>query len=1820
MGHVSTPLSEYGGQVPRPSTTSAPGRSPRRRPGRISLERRTPLPITATSMSRHAASTSSRHPVSSPSGSPTGVMPPYSMWVSSTARSIARNDALRTSRRRLTRLLTSARVSALTTQAATRSSPPRRPDTTTQFALAVRGTSYALLIAAVSARSGSISTTATSAACSQPDNSRATGSARSPGFSRAGKDRRSPMWGRLMSVTVNGWPECHLWDVLRSTAISLNRVRVPPVPLPQLGDVEIAEVREHDAHPPHFFEFRPFRLQPVTPTRSLRADRTKEKQLSSPSTRRWGKGGVAALCCPLAPAPLTLPPSASANPAGTGLVISEVYGGGGNSGATYRQDFIELYNPSGEAIDLAGLSVQYRSASGNLGRVTTLEGSVPSHRHWLVAEAGGTVGSALPTPDDTDTANLSGTTGTVVLSSSSTAVAIDDPSVLDLVGYGDTTGFEGTAPAGALSNTTSAARNAAGRDTDENAFDIAVGAPTPDASGATTAPQPPAPAEPHTIEEIQGTGSASPLQDQRVVTQGVVTAAYPTGGFSGFYLQTPGTGADADSDSHRASDAVFVYLGAAPATAYPAIGDYVAVTGQVSEFHGLTELNADTDGIKALGDTDEAPTPAEVSWPASDVHREALEGMLTAPQGAFTVTDNFALNQYAEIGLARGTRPLRQPTDVARPGAAATAVATQNASRLVTLDDGSSTNYLTSGKDQPLPYLTPEHPIRVGAEVTFTSPVVVDYRNDSWKLQPTSQLTGGPDGNAAHMQPATFTNTRAARPENVASDLKIASFNVLNYFKETGTDWENEPGPPPPNECTFFHDRTGDPVTVNSCNGDGPRGAAEDEDKQRQQAKIVQAINTLGADVLSLEEIENSAKYDGADARDAALAALVDALNDDAGSTLWSFVPSPAVGSRPTVAEEDVIRTAFIYKRAKVSPVGASQILTGSTAFGNAREPLAQVFKPEGGAANQQFAVIVNHFKSKGSGSGPDADQGDGQGGSNASRVAQAKALVGFVNDVKAGTDTRTVFLTGDFNSYTKEDPMQVLYDAGYTDLGSTLTDESTYLFDGVVGSLDHVLANGPALGLVKGADVWNINSVESVAFEYSRYNYNATDFYQENPFRSSDHDPLLVGFEPPAADHTVALNLLGMNDFHGRIDTNTTKWATTVERLRDVAGPESTLLISAGDNIGASLFPSASADDNPTIDVLNALGLDASSVGNHEFDKGFADLTDHVMKRAEWQYVGANVYNKGSDDPALPEYATFPRDGLTVGVIGGVTEQTPSLVSPQGIENLTFGDPVVAANRAADELTDGNEANGEADVIVASFHEGASEGTPDGATFDQEVAAGGAFAHIVKDLSPKVDAVFTGHTHKVYAWDAPVPGQPGKTRPILQTGEYGNNVGQIRLFLDPATGDITSYSAGNIARSATEDTGYPRVAAVKTVVDQALADANAIGSVPKGQLSDDITTAYGTGHFDNGRWVGPDPANPKTGRDDRGSESTLGNLVAEAMRETLADPARGGADIGITNPGGLRDELFYKGVAGSDTNGDGVITYAEANAVLPFVNNLWTVDLTGAQLKQVLEQQWQTDAAGNVVTSRPFQHLGLSRNVDVTLDASKPAGSRVTSVRINGEPLDPNRTYTVGTVSFLATGGDNFRAFTLGKGTDTGLVDRDAWISYRENHKPLAAQFDRRQVYAAGLPSSIGAGDTVSFTLSKLNLTSLGTPESKTVDVVLKTGDTTTPVDGSPFPVTTTPVTAGGTNGGGGTAAIAFTAPARIPAGSTFVATVRPSGTTVTIPATETAVPAADTTTDATVAPAKVIVRATKAIVRATVKAGADPAGVGSVSVFEGG
>ena len=810
---------------------------------------------------------------------------------------------------------------------------------------------------------------------------------------------------------------------------------------------------------------------------------------------------------------------AQATPAGDAVVINEVYANGGSAGASYKTKFVELYNPTDKDINVSGWSLQYRTAAGT----SAFSGVIPLGDHhieplgtFLVSGgSNGANGLDLPAADVAGaSANPAGGGGTFALSKSTTALTgvpsavLADSNVVDLVGYGSSTTFEGAAAASGNSVALSLSR-AAGADTDQSGTNFTASGPTPvacgdvcDGGGGVVLP----PTD-QTIAEIQGPGVTSPFAGQQVTTTGVVTAVYKTGGFSGAYIQTAGTGGDLDLATHDASDGVFVFSSAFAAAVNK--GDLVETTGGVSEFNGMTELSTSAGNWTVLAEAHAPVTPADVNFPLGETQRESLEGMLLLPQGAFTITNNFATNRYAEIGLAAGTKPLDQPTNVARPLTAEyDGVIAANATKLVTLDDGASLNFLGAANQlTALPWLTADNEVRAGAPVAFEDPVVLDYRNNLWKLQPTEQLTAGGD------EPVTIANTRAAAPEPVGGDVTIGTFNVLNYFTTVGEEYAG-------GTCSYYQDRAGENITVRSCTNNGPRGAANQTNLARQQAKIVAAINTLGADVVSLEEIENSAAM--GQPRDTALNALVAALNAAAGAGTWTAVPSPA--NVPTTGE-DVIRTAFIYKSAAVELVGASEILD-SPAFSNARAPLAQTFRPVEGAGADTFVAIVNHFKSKGSGSGEDADQGDGQGASNHARTLQAQALVDFAAAKKAEAGVGTVVLTGDFNSYNEEDPVQVIEDAGYVNVPRVLTEKDTYQFGGLIGSLDHVFISEGSFGKVSGADIWNINSVESVAREYSRFNYNVTDFYKADPYRASDHDPEIVGLNNAKAPTVTTVKL----------------------------------------------------------------------------------------------------------------------------------------------------------------------------------------------------------------------------------------------------------------------------------------------------------------------------------------------------------------------------------------------------------------------------------------------------------------------------------------------------------------------------------------------------------------------------------------------------------------------------------------------------------------------------------------------------------------------
>ncbi len=994
--------------------------------------------------------------------------------------------------------------------------------------------------------------------------------------------------------------------------------------------------------------------------------------------------------------------SASAAPA-SHVIINEIYVNGGSANATYTNKFVELYNPTDQAVDISEWSLQYRpptnSAAFTPGLKIDLDGIIAPGKHFLVSGASNVTtnpaGAPLPTPDQVTTFNPGNGGGSLALVSSTDLVPAvtgdltgsqGSYGIVDFIGWGTANTFETKgAPAPSATNQPRAITRTGFSDTDDNSVDFtltAAGGATPQACGATCVLPVPPPLN-ASIAEIQGTGPKSPQRRGQATTRGVVTAAYPTGGFSGAFIQTAGSGGPIDLATHRASDGIFVF-GSAFANGVR-IGDHVEVTGRVVEFQGLTEITFPTWTV--LDEPAEAVKPAQVAFPLTEEQKESLEGMLLEPQGDYTITDNYRTNQYGEIGVAPGPKPFDTPTNVVAPGAPAIAKARQNAAALITLDDGASIDFLYGSPSTPLPWLRPDNEVRVGAPVDFTQPVVLDYRNNAWKLQPREHLTAEGD------EPVRFGSTRTGAPEDVGGQVKLATFNVLNYFSTTGVDYVAGGG-----TCTFYTDREGAAVTTNECgtpsasSGNGPRGAANADSLARQQAKIVNAINTLDADVVSLEEIENSAKL--GKPRDTALDTLVAALNAEAGAGTWAAVPSPA--TVPTTGE-DVIRTAFIYKPATLKTVGSSTILD-DPAFVNARAPLAQVFTQVDRPASGTFAVIVNHFKSKGSGSGADADQGDGQGASNLARTKQASALVAFAADVEKAAGTDKVFLTGDFNSYNKEDPVTIIEEAGFVNLAAELTDKETYMFDGAVGSLDHVFASRAARPTVTGTDIWNINSYEALAREYSRYNYNATILWDDSPYRASDHDPEIVGFDAARFSTTTTVKAPA-----------TVRKGTAVEVEAAVATGGSTrptgeVTLREGDTVL----------DTATLDA-GAAGLDAGAlaIGSHVLTVAYAGDTEHAASSSS---VTVRVLKSETGLSAAPVRGTYGT-GARLVVTGAPGASGPVYVSAGGRQvgsgTMSGGSASIALPRTLDVGT----------TALTVFYAGNATFDPDSTTTSITVA-----------------------------------------------------------------------------------------------------------------------------------------------------------------------------------------------------------------------------------------------------------------------------------------------------------------------------------------------------------------------------------------------------------------------------------------------------------------------------------------------------------------
>ncbi|WP_104191429.1 choice-of-anchor I family protein [Cryobacterium sp. Y82] len=529
-------------------------------------------------------------------------------------------------------------------------------------------------------------------------------------------------------------------------------------------------------------------------------------------------------------------------------------------------------------------------------------------------------------------------------------------------------------------------------------------------------------------------------------------------------------------------------------------------------------------------------------------------------------------------------------------------------------------------------------------------------------------------------------------------------------------------------------------------------------------------------------------------------------------------------------------------------------------------------------------------------------------------------------------------------------------------------------------------------------------------------------------------------------------IQVLGINDFHGRLDANARNQEAGAAVLAGAVAQlktenPNTLFVSAGDNIGASTFTSFSQQDEPTIDALLAAGLDASVVGNHEFDAGWDDLKNRVRSSfGDPRYaLGANVYLKGTKTPALSEYWVKEVDGIRVGFIGTVTAQTASMVSPAGIADIEFGDQLEAANRVAAQLQDGSTGNGEADVIVLLTHEG-GVGTDCAAIGAADTLYGG----LIRGASANIDAILSGHTHATYNCSYPVDGwTDGLERPVMQSGQYGMNLDRVNIAVDPASKAVLSLTSSLVDLHNGTAGLFPADQTVAQIVADAKAQADIVGSVEVGAISADITRAY------------------KGVAEDRGSESTLGNLVADIQLWATSNADFGGepAEIAFMNPGGVRTDLSF--------GEDGKVTYKEVATVQPFANTLVTMDLTGAQLRAVLEEQWQP--------SRSKLHLGVSEGFSYLYEPDAAPGEHIVGMSLNGVAISPAAVFRVTTNSFLATGGDKFTTFAAGiNATDTGQADLAATLSYFEQHALVDPAPLGRAVLAGTDWASVEVGDAV--------------------------------------------------------------------------------------------------------------------------------------------
>ncbi|WNI23394.1 5'-nucleotidase C-terminal domain-containing protein [Streptomyces sp. ITFR-16] len=560
--------------------------------------------------------------------------------------------------------------------------------------------------------------------------------------------------------------------------------------------------------------------------------------------------------------------------------------------------------------------------------------------------------------------------------------------------------------------------------------------------------------------------------------------------------------------------------------------------------------------------------------------------------------------------------------------------------------------------------------------------------------------------------------------------------------------------------------------------------------------------------------------------------------------------------------------------------------------------------------------------------------------------------------------------------------------------------------------------------------------------------------------------------------DRTVDVQLLSFNDLHGNLEPPAGSAGTVNETQADGTtkavpaggveylasslrtarkGHPYSITAAGGDMVGASPLLSGLFHDEPTIEALNKIDLDVTSVGNHEFDEGATELArlqkggchpvegcyekGKKFKGADFPYLAANVTDEKTGKPILKPYTVWKKNGVKIGFIGVTLEGTPDIVTANGVKGLKFHDEIETVNKYAKELDRQGVKS-----IVALIHEG---GAPASSSYNYDCDSPGAgdgisgpITDIAKGISPKVDALVTGHTHQAYVCTIPDPA--GNPRLVTSAASFGKLYTDTTLTYDRRTNDIVRTAVkGSGKKGSKHHTPAPaNPVSANHIVDRDQKPAKdmtdliarwntlaaPISNRPQGYISADIN-----------------------GRGSTAPEKPLGNLIADAQLEGLAPADKGGAVVAFMNPGGIRADLVYKA---SGSEGDGVVTYGESFTVQPFTNMMNVVDLTGAQLVAALQQQ----VSGSNEASPKI--LQVSKGLTYTLDLTKSGAARVVTdtIKLNGEAIDPAKTYRVAMNEFLAGGGDGFAA--LGEGTDklVGASDLDLFNAYLAAHSTASA------------------------------------------------------------------------------------------------------------------------------------------------------------------